>query len=419
MTRMAKTYGDIFKVELTEFGSTVFVSDPQNIKEIFTASPDTVLAGKSRKIIAPVFGDNSILLLDGAEHLRQRRLLLPPLHGERVKHHRDVIREITNNQIDNWQVGKVFPTQPEFNAITLETIMRAVFGLDHAPHLERLRTLLRKIIATGDHRVWRIAVMFYLHQRLHRGPTGRFSPFRSIERILESIDELLFSEIGKRRKESNLSEREDIMSLLVQTVDEDGNPMSDQEIRDELITLLLAGHDTTGATLSWAFETLAHNRDKLEILVDEIKQGDSEEYTDAVVNELLRLRPVLPIAPRTLAEPFNLRGYELPEGTVVAPCAYLTHRREEIYPDPKRFLPERFIDSKPDTYSWLPFGGGVRRCIGAAFATLEVKTALQTVLKRVDFKAASESREHMKRRSIVLTTSRGGQIIATKIAPKD
>ena len=403
MSRCHRRYGDVFTVPMLGFGSigtnpVVFVADPAAVKAIFTAGPELAPVGASRRMLSPMFGPASVLIVDGPAHLRQRRLMLPPFHGERMSRYARLIDEL-----ERWPVGRAFALQPRMQAITLEVILRAVFGVDVA-HRDELRDRIVALLGEVSSPLAEIGIGL---PRKIAGVNIR----AKFERLLARTDEALLAQIRRRRADSDLAERDDILSMLLQARDEDGNSMSDSELRDQLVTLLLAGHETTATGLAWAFDHLHHRPDSLERLIDECRAGEEGLYLDAVVKETLRLRPPVPLTDRTLAGELQLNGHVLPEGTVVAPCIHLLHRRADLYPEPDAFKPERFLDGSPETYGWIPFGGGVRRCLGASFATFEMKVVLRTVLRRARLRAASASPEKSRRRSIVLAPARGARAV--------
>ena len=405
MERCRRRYGDVFTVHLPISGDAVFVCDPDAIKQVFTASPDVLRAGEGNRALEPVLGSRSLLLLDGRDHLRHRRLMLPSFQGDRLRGYGELMERIAADEVETWPRGRPTRMQPRMQAITLEIILRVVFGLDQAERLDTMRTRIKRALDLGTSPAGMVRL-------LPRDPFGRFSPQRRFAEALAQLDEALFDEIRARRVAPDLAERDDIFSLLVQARDEDGGALTDRELRDELITLLIAGHETTATGLAWACERLVRTPGALDRVRAEAAAGESD-YTDAVVNETLRLRPPIPVVARRTAEPYELLGHELPAGIVIAPCIYLVHRRADVYPDPYAFRPERFLEQPPETYTWLPFGGGVRRCIGARFATYEMRVVLQAVVERLRLEAAELAPERTVRRSIVLAPARGGRVVAT------
>jgi cytochrome P450 family 135 len=402
MERARRRYGDEFTVRLAQVGTFVFTTDPDTLKTVFTTGPDQLRAGEANVALEPVLGSRSVLLLDGAEHIRQRRLMLPPFHGERLRGYEQLIAEIAEDEIRGWPAGEALTLQPRMQAVTLEVILRVVFGMDRGQRLVRLRELIKQLL-TVTTRPW--ALVPWLRRDL-----GRLSPWVRFIAVREAVDEALFDEIARRRDDPSLPERTDIFSLLIQARDEDGAPLTDRELHDELITLLVAGHETTATGLAWAFERIVRHPGGLEQLAGD----DARGYADAVVQETLRLRPPIPIvARRVVNEPFQLGEHEIPVGTMVAPCIYLVHRRADLYPDPYSFRPERFLDRPPETYAWLPFGGGMRRCIGASFAVLEMSTILRTVARALRLEPAGAEPERISRRAIVFAPSRGGEVVVS------
>jgi len=408
MHECRQRYGDAFSVTFVGFKSPmVLVSDPAVVKALFTERANTLAPGRTT-ILEPIVGPRSLLLQEGAEHIARRRLMLPPFHGERMRSYESVVAEAIGNEIDSWPLGTKFPIHSSMQAVTLEVILRAVFGVSKGPRLDSLRTMLTDVLAETAS-PW--AQLIGLATRgLGNGPWARF------ERQLREVDELLLAEIAEHRRLPNLDERDDILSMLIEARFEDGEGMSDSELRDQLMTLLLAGHETTATALAWTFDLLLRNPATMDRLRDSIAAGD-EDYLRATITESLRLRPVIPIAGRILAAELEVGDLTLPPGTNVAPAIWLTHTREDVYPEPFRFRPERFLDEGPDTYAWIPFGGGIRRCLGAAFAEFEMRIVLQEVLSRCDLHAASARPEAVGRRNITLSPRRGTPVVVRDRRP--
>jgi cytochrome P450 family 135 len=399
MTRCRARYGDTFKVEIAREGTWVFVSHPDDVETVFKGDPEVLRAGEGNAVLGPLVGSNSLLLLDGARHLRERKLMLPPFHGGRMQHYADTMRAVAEEELARWPVGRGFPVWPAMQAVTLEVIMRTVFGVEDAARLDRLRSALRGLLDwTGD----RNRLLFLAVIGLER--TRRVPSFRH---AVEAVDRLLMDEIAARRVDPALEEGGDVLSLLLQARYEDGSRMGDRELRDELVTLLVAGHETTATALAWTFERLVHHPEVLARLREEDDDGD---YLDAVIKETLRLRPILPVVARKLAQPFEVAGHRLPAGITVVPCIYLMHRRPDVYPDPLAFRPERFLEQPAGTYTWIPFGGGVRRCLGASFALFEMKQVLATVLPQVELRAEPGAGERIVRRTITYVPEHGARI---------
>jgi cytochrome P450 len=387
-------------------GTIVFISDPGAIKQIFTGDPDVLHAGEANATpLEPLMGRNSVLTLDGPEHMRQRKLMLPSFHGQRMQRYGDLMRSIAENEVRSWPVGEPFALRPRSQAITLEIILRAVFGIKDAERLARLRDRLGRMLDMGmQPSALASIVLVPIRRTFGRRVWKRFRQLRS------DVDEILYDEIRRRRTMSNLAEHQDVLSILLQARDEQGKPMTDAELRDELMTLLVAGHETTATTLAWTFDQLLRHPAELEKLESEIEAGESEEYLDAVIKETLRIRPVVPGVVRKLTAPFELNGYEVPAGMRVAPNIYLTHRRPDIFPEPERFRPERFLEQPPDTYSWIPFGGGIRRCLGASFALYELKVVIPVILRNVELKALGDRHEPIRRRAITFVPGRDAMV---------
>jgi cytochrome P450 family 135 len=404
-----RRFGDAFTLRLLGFGErgfsdVVFLSDPAAIKTVFTSGPDTLRVGELRAPMAPMFGSGSILLLDGAQHMRQRKLMLPPFHGERMASYGELITRATERELDSWPLNRTFSLQPRMQAITFDVILRAVFGLDDARRRAEVGQAIRRALDMVANPL----------SELLMGLPGRIGPINvraGFERAVADADELLLSEIARQRRDPALPEREDILALLLQARDENDKSMTDRELRDELVTLLLAGHETTATALAWAFDYLIRDQNALERLTEECRADAGDEYLDAVVQEVLRLRPPIAFVDRRLVTPVELGGHRLPAHTIVAPCIYLAQRRPDLYPEPAAFRPERFLEHPPETYSWLPFGGGIRRCVGASFATFEMKVVLRTILRRARLRRASDAAEPAMRRAIVLAPRRGTRAV--------
>ena len=399
-----RRYGETFTAQVLRVGSMVFISDPASIKTLFGADRQNTIAPGRNVVLAPVLGQRSLLLLEGEEHLRRRKLMLPPFHGERMRAYEAVMAEATEREVASWPVGRAFPLHAGMQAITLEVILRAVFGVEDDERRALLRRNLVGILAT-TRSPWAIGMTI--------GRLSRLPAYRRVGEMLAEADEILFAEIAARRGDPDLASRQDILSLLVGARFEDGSTMSDAELRDQLMTLLMAGHETTATGLAWAFDLLFRAPQKLQRLRAELAEG-GREYLDAAIEETLRVRPVVPFIGRELRVPMELGGYELPEGTVVMPSIYLAHTRQDLYPDPQAFRPERFLDGGPDTYSWIPFGGGTRRCIGAAFAQLEMRVVLRTVLGQAELRPATDQAEPIVRRNVTLSPRNGTPAILVR-----
>jgi len=404
MERLRARYGKTFTLRLVGIDPFVMMSRPEDLKAIFTAPPEVLHSGEGTRILLPVVGPNSILLLDEDRHMAQRKLMLPAFHGEKMEALREVVTEVAVTEVETWDTDRPAPLHPRMQALTLEVIMRAVFGLDEGARLDRLRELLRSMLDFGMSPISLIEPA----QRL-----GRLHP--TLRRFLDDRDETdgeIYDLIAERR---DAEPGDDILSLLLQARHEDGSPMSDEELRDELITLLVAGHETTATELSWAFERLVRRPDAMAALVAEIDDGGSD-YVTATIRETLRRRPVLSIAgPRRVISEIEVGGRTYGPGCHLVPNAYLLHHDPDVYPDPYEFRPERFLDRDPGTYTWIPFGGGRRRCLGASFAMLEMDIVLRAVLARMNVRAASGGLlEAHRRRAITIVPGKGAEAILTE-----
>jgi cytochrome P450 len=400
-------YGRAFTIRLPGSIPVVMFSDPRAIKDVFTGSPDVLHAGKANVVLEPMVGANSLLLLDGPRHLRERRLLMPPFHGDRMHRYGAVMREITLRSMERWPRGVSFPVHAQTQSITLDVILRTVFGLEEGAQMTALRGRLVELM-DGVSNPW----MLLPFVQLDFGPR---SPGGRLRRLREEVDAALYAEIDRRRR-SGAEGREDVFSMLVEAKYEDGTSMGRESLRDELLTLLAAGHETTATALAWTFHLLVENRRVLDRLVAELDALPPEKaadapYLDAVVKESLRLQPVVPGVGRALEAPMRIGDWDIPAGTMVAPSIYLTHHDPDVWPDPERFDPERFVHRKPTPYEWLPFGGGVRRCIGMAFALYEMKVVLATVLRGLAIERAPGARVKLVRRAVTFTPSGGMPLV--------
>ncbi len=406
MDRCAARLGDAFTLTFAPSGmQMVLVSDREAVKALFTAPPEVAPSATNASPVASVVGPSSVLVLTGPEHMRQRKLLLPPFHGERMREYEEVIVEATRRDMAQWPLGRAMRLHPRTRRITLEVIVRAVFGVE-AERMEPLKQAIGRLMAP-------MSTTTVLRALMSR-PTGE-RPAGAVGEALERLDALIYAEIAARRGASDLAQRTDIMSLLLEARDEQGDAMSDAELRDELVTLLLAGHETTATAVAWAVERLVRHPQKLWRLMAEIDAG-GDEYLTAVVNETLRVRPVVPIVARMLTQELQVGAHVLPAGTRVMPSIYLTNRSAAVYEQPREFRPERFLDgAAPETFSWIPFGGGIRRCIGAAFAQLEMKLILRTALSELEPRLPSRSLwrrgEWVRRRAVTLAPAAGTRVV--------
>lgn len=397
LMRWHERYGDAFTVRMSGFGTGVYVADPEAIRELFTGEQSDLRAGEANSFMEPVLGPHSVLVLDGPEHLRQRRLLLPPFQGSRVTAFREVIRDVTERELARWRPGAKIVVRERMRALTFEVICRAVFGVTEPQRVELLRERLIAVIDSSP---------LLLVSPALRADLGRLSPGGRFARRIRAADAALLEEIARRREQADVAERTDVLSLLLCARDEQGRAMSDAELRDELFTMLGAGHETTATGLAFAFELLLRNPRVLARLREQLETGD-DTYLDAVVKETLRVRPVIDAAERTLTRPRTVAGWELPAGVKVYPGIALVHMREDLYGDPRAFRPERFVEDGAESYSWLPFGGGIRRCIGAALAQAEMAEVLRVMVPRVTLRPLRARPDPVVLRGITLAPRHG------------
>jgi cytochrome P450 family 135 len=409
MQECRERYGDSFSLRFLGFERPmVLISDPAAIKALYMERENGLPPGRNI-VLEPILGSQSLLLQEGAEHLARRKLMLPSFHGERMRSYEAALDEIVTAEIDSWPLDTEFPIHSRMQTVTLEAILRIVFGVADGPRLERLRGMLSTVLTeTASPRSQLIA----LATRRFRGGNA----FARYEKQLKEVDDLLYAEIAEHRTRPDLADRDDILSMLMLAEFEDGGTMSDKELRDQLMTLLLAGHETTATALAWTFDLLLRHPQPLQRLRDSLEAGE-DDYLRATISESLRLRPVLPLAGRRLAKELSVDGLTLPAGTDVTPAIWLTHTRTDIYPEPFSFRPERFLGDGPESYAWIPFGGGIRRCIGASFAEFEMRIVLREVLTRCDLHKASPAPEQTGRRNITLSPKAGTPVVVTARRP--
>lgn len=403
MEHCRRRCGEAFSVRFIGFAQpTVFLSDPDVVRALYTESRHGLPPGRSVALL-PVLGADSLLLLEGEEHIARRRLMLPSFHGERMRSYESIIQEVAEREISSWPVGESFALHPHMQAITLEVILRAVFGVVDEQRRQVLRERLPHLLGENSSILLQLRVL--LSRRSRRG-----DPLENMRELLGEIDEMLLAEISERRADPSVEQREDILSLLICARFEDGSQMSDRELRDQLMTLLLAGHETTATALAWTIDLLLAHPAALSRLIAEVDSGEEDEYMRATVTEALRLRPVVPLAGRRLAREMECDGLHLPAGADVTPAIWLTHTRPDLYPDPYEFRPERFLGQAPATYGWIPFGGGVRRCLGASFAEFEMRIVLASMLRALTFEAASRRPEGVRRRNVTFSPRHGTRV---------
>jgi cytochrome P450 family 135 len=409
MQECREKFGDSFSVKFAGFERPmVMISDPAAIKALYTEREHGLPPGREL-VLTPIVGARSVLVIEGADHLAHRKVMLPAFHGERMRSYEPIVSEIVDAEIDSWPLGEKFAIHPRMQSITLEVILRVVFGVAEGARLERLRVLLTKVLEETA------SPFTQLIGLVGRRFGGR-GPWAKFEGQLKAVDELLYAEIAERRATGGFEERDDILSVLMQARFEDGGEMSDTDLRDQLMTLLLAGHETTATALAWTFDLLLRHPRELGRLRDSLEAGE-DEYMRATISESLRLRPVVPLAGRRLAKDLEADGLTLPAGTDVTPAIWLAHTRADAYPEPFAFRPERFLEDGPETYAWVPFGGGVRRCLGAAFAEFEMRIVLREVLTRCELRKASPKPEKIGRRNITLSPKDGTPVVLTACHP--
>jgi cytochrome P450 len=408
MERCRARYGKRFTIRLLGQSPFVILSDPDEIKQVFTAPPDVLHPGEGARILEPVIGANSVILLDEDPHMRQRKLLLPAFHGEKMQRLSGLMGELAEREVASWPTGEPTPLHGRLQRLTLEVILRAVFGLQRGAQLDELRDLMTEVLAFGESPLSLLPPA----QRLlaGRGPVGR------MERVGARADALIYALIEERRQDRG--DGEDVLSMLLGARDEDGEPMSPAELRDELVTALVAGHETTASQLAWALERIAREPGVQRRLHEELDDGSDDAYLTATINEILRRRPVVPNAePRLVKQPVQIGDIEYQPGVVLFASAYLVHHDAAIYPDPYAFRPERFLDQTPGTYTWIPFGGGRRRCLGASFALLEMKIVLRAALTCYELRSTGGPPEITRRRGITFSPSGGSRVILDERTP--
>jgi cytochrome P450 len=407
MERARAKYGKRFTIRLPGQPPFVMVSEPDQLKQVFTAPPDVLHPGEGANILQPILGDHSVILLDEDPHLEQRKLMLPAFHGDKMASLTGLMEELAEQEVAGWPTGEPFRLHPRFQALTLEIILRAVFGMDAGERLDALRALVPEILEFGmsftsvNRRFWR--------------EFGGFGPWARFVRARDKADVLVYEQIEERRRSGE--ERDDVLSMLLEARHEDDSPMSDQEIRDELMTALVAGHETTASELAWAFERLSREPRVLGRLHEEIDSSDGDTYLTATIQEVLRRKPVLPQAePRLVKKPVEIGDWRYEPGVVLGPSAWLVHHDPDIYREPFAFRPERFVEEPPGTYTWIPFGGGRRRCLGGSFAMLEMKVALRAALRRYTIEPATEY-EGTRRRAITISPRNSARVVLRSKAP--
>lgn len=415
-------YGDIYVTAKNTLPLIVYVSNPDGIQQIFSAPPESFETSGGSTLL-PLLGEQSLIILDGIAHQRQRKLLMPPFHGDRLKTYGEQIQTITQQAIHRWQTGEAFKVRETMQEISLRVILSAVFGLHEGDRFDKLRKQLTLLLDSVSSPISSMLLFFPSLQK----DWGKWSPWGRFLDLRSQIDQLIYAEIQERKEQKEQADRDDILSLLLAARDESGQPMTDKELRDELMTLLFAGHETTASALSWALywiEQLPEVRDKLlqELATLPVDADPSAIarllYLNAVCCETLRIYPIaINTFPRIVKSPIEIMGYRFEPGTLLLPSVYLTHHREDVYPEPKQFKPERFLERQFSPYEYLPFGGGNRRCIGLAFAQFEMKLVLATILSQYELKLVTKTPIKPTRRGITVAPPSHLRMVATQKSP--
>jgi cytochrome P450 len=405
--RARRELGEVFRMRGTIPGGPVITSHPDHVRSLFTASPELAPSLTGESPLRPIVGPNSVLTAIGPRHMRQRKLLLPPFHGEAIDRYTQMISAAAEREIDSWPLGQPFSLAPKMQAITLDVIMAGIFGIEGRPAADSLeaglRRTVKRLVAASTRPDAQLTELIHIGREEAIGPL-RFG--------LAMLDRPTYAVIAARRRAADLEERRDILSLLLLARTEEGEALSDKEVRDELLTLVLAGHETTANSLSWAWERLVRSPDAHEALVSAVRDGDgAEERIEATIVEAMRSRPVIPMIGRRVTVPWRLGEYAVPAGTPVSMSILLVHHREDLYPEPFAFRPERWLDRKPGTYEWIPFGGGIRRCLGAALAMAEQRVVLEMMSRRLDLEADRPEPERAVHRNVTMIPSRGGRVV--------
>jgi cytochrome P450 len=405
-----RQFGDVWQLNVMARKEPFVVTcHPDHVQSLFKAKPDEAPSLTGQSPLRPILGPGSVLTSVGARHMRQRKLLLPPFHGEAVQRYVEMISGVAEREIDRWPVEKPFALAPRMQAVTLDVIMGGIFGID--PSSARgtvehsLRVAIRRMLGAST-------LPFYQVVELRNA--GRMEPRGILRAVLELVDQYVYAVIRQRRAEGSGTGRHDVLSLLLEARDDDGQPLTDQELRDELMTLVLAGHETTANSLAWTFERLLRTPvayDRLRELVRGEDDAAASAYVEATIHEGMRVRPVIPMIGRIVKRPWQLGEYVVPAETPVLMSIAALHHREDVYPNPHQFRPERFLDRKPGTYTWIPFGGGIRRCLGATLAMAEQRVVLRAIAKRTDLRAPKPTAEAPRQRNVTMIPRHGGRVV--------
>jgi cytochrome P450 len=409
MLAPSRTLGDVWQLNLLSRDEPMAVTcHPDHVQSLFKAKPDEAPSLTGESPLRPILGPNSVLTMVGERHMRERKLLLPPFHGDAVKRYVRMISETIEREIARWPVGQPFSLAPRMQAVTLDVIMAGVFGIEGEPAPgtpeHRIRETIRRLQRLSTRPAWQLIELFNLGRAEPRGP---------MRVVLGRLDSEFYPAIRERRAEGP-KEDGSILSLLLETTDEDGRPLSDQHVRDELISMVLAGHETTANSLAWTFERLVRNPEPYARLRELVRSSDDEEadaYVEATIHEGMRVRPVIPLVVRLVKRRWQLGEYVVPAGTPVVVSIVALHHRDDVYPEPFRFSPERFVENKPGTYTWIPFGGGIRRCLGASLAMAEQRVVLAAVARQTDLEPADPAPEPARQRNVTMIPGAGGRVV--------
>ena len=405
--RARREHGEVFQMQAGILGGTVVSCHPDHARSLFTAKPEHVPSLTAESPLRPIVGPNSVLTANGPRHLRQRKLLLPPFHGDAIVRYRQMIGQATDRELERWPIGRAFALAPRMQAITLDVIMSGIFGIDERPARgsaeHRLRATIKQLTALSTSPLAKVGELTNM---------GRDEPVGLMRHGVALLDRATYPIIKARRRAEDLAERQDILSLLLAARTEDGELLSDRELRDELLTLVLAGFETTANSLAWTCERLVRSQVAYERLRSAVRSGErAAEHVEAAIVEGMRCRPVIPIVGRRVAVPWRLGDYVLPAGSAISISILLVHHREDIYPEPFVFCPERWLDRKPGTYEWLPFGGGTRRCLGASLAMAEQQIVLEAIAQRLELEADRPESEHAQHRNVTMIPARGARVL--------
>jgi cytochrome P450 len=408
LSRARRLHGEVFRLRtLMVDGSPVVTTHPDHVRSLFTARPDDAPSLTGESPLRPIVGPNSALTALGETHMRQRKLLLPPFHGEAIARYTAMIEQATNREIDRWPLDSPFALAPRMQAITLDVIMAGIFGIEGTPAKgtpeHRLRQVIRRLVWVSMTPVAQVAEL---------ANTGQAEPVGLMRSAIRLLDHATYGVIRARKRAGDLEDRTDILSLLLQARHDDGQPLSDVELRDQLLTLVLAGHETTANSLAWTFERLVRTPAAYDALRHAVRDGaDAGAWVEATIHEGMRIRPVIPVIGRRVKVPWQVGDYGVAAETPVLMSILLLHHREDLYPDPAAFRPERFLGRKPGTYEWIPFGGGIRRCLGATLAMAEQRVVLEAVARRTDLVADDPAPERVIHRNVTMIPARGATVV--------